>query len=275
MALKWRLLLTARGVPLGGWTAIRAYFATSFAGLFLPVTVGADAIRVVVVRRLGVYDVAASVIVERSLGAVAIAAVGLLSCGLIATTVTGVPVGAMATAVSAGALLMIVGFVVSLRLAGAWSSSRRDRPRGPLAKLAAAYAAYRQHPGTLVVFALLSVVECFLPVTIGFISARGLGLDWPFWLFVATIPLALTIARLPISLGGFGVQEVSFVYLARVLGYAPEAALAVMLVTDAVLVLTLLPAVLDGEMLGLRRVGPAASPSGAGPSRPAAARHDP
>ena len=72
-------------------------------------------------------------------------------------------------------------------------------------------------------------------------------------MFAATIPLALTVARLPISLGGFGVQEASFVYLAGLLAFEPSEALTTMLVTDAALVLTLLPAAFDVRMLNLRR----------------------
>ncbi len=45
MAYKWSLLLAARGVAVGLWTAVRAYFASSLVGLILPVTVGADAMR--------------------------------------------------------------------------------------------------------------------------------------------------------------------------------------------------------------------------------------
>jgi uncharacterized membrane protein YbhN (UPF0104 family) len=63
------------------------------------------------------------------------------------------------------------------------------------------------------------------------------------------MPLALMIARLPVSLGGFGVQEASFVYLAGLLGLGASDAVAVMLVMDAVLILTLLPAAFDVSIL--------------------------
>jgi uncharacterized membrane protein YbhN (UPF0104 family) len=83
--------------------------------------------------------------------------------------------------------------------------------------------------------------------------ARGLGYDVSIWLFLATVPIALSVARLPISLGGFGVQEVSFVYLAGLLGMSASDALATMLVTDAALLMTLAPAALDAPMLGRGR----------------------
>jgi hypothetical protein len=64
------------------------------------------------------------------------------------------------------------------------------------------------------------------------------------------------VARLPVSLGGFGVQEASFVYLAGLLGLGRADALATMLVVDAVLVLTLLPAAFDVSILRQQRSTP-------------------
>jgi hypothetical protein len=92
-------------------------------------------------------------------------------------------------------------------------------------------------------------------VLINYVAARGHRLEIPINALVATNPLALTLARLPISLGGFGVQEASFVYLAGLLGVPASDALATMLVSDAVLLVTLAPAALDVSMLNVRRHG--------------------
>jgi glycosyltransferase 2 family protein len=252
MALKWRLLLTCRGVPLDAWTAIRAYFATSFAGLVLPITVGADAIRVMAVRRFGVYDVAASVVVERTLGALAILTVSLAALTGLHELARELP-GGPGVALSVLGVGMVVAFALSLRLAASW---RWQPERGPLrhvARLVQAYAAYATKRGSLGVFYVLSIIECGFPVLIGWLSARGLGLDLPLSLFATTIPLTLIVARLPVSLGGFGVQEASFVYFSGLFGVDPTNALAIMLVTDAVLILALLPAAFDSGMLRLGR----------------------
>ena len=252
MAYKWRLLLLARRVPLDLWTAIRAYFAATFAGLLLPVTVGADAIRVLAVRRFGVYDVAASIFVERLVGAVAVATLAMACSTLVLGWLSGLAPRRVALLVTGAALLGLVGFIVSLWLAGEWIG-RRLGDGSRLSKFWAAYLAYREHPSTLLLFYFLSVFESLLPVFGMYVIGRGLGLDLPLGVLLATIPVALTIARLPISLGGFGVQELSFVYLVGLFGIPATEGLAVMLVADAVFILTLLPSAFDTSMLNLRR----------------------
>ena len=252
MAYKWRLLLLARRVPLDLWTAIRAYFAATFAGLLLPVTVGADAIRVLAVRRFGVYDVAASIFVERLVGAVAVATLAMACSTLVLGWLSGLAPRRVALLVTGAALVGLVGFIASLWLVGEWIG-RRLGDGSRLSKFWAAYLAYRGHPSALLLFYCLSVFESLLPVFGMYVIGRGLGLDLPLGVLVATIPVALTIARLPISLGGFGVQELSFVYLVGLFGIPATEGLAVMLVADAVFILTLLPSAFDTSMLNLRR----------------------
>lgn len=255
MAYKWQRLLRARGVPLPLGVAVRVYFASTFAGLFLPVTLGADAIRAVGIRRFGVYDVTASIVIERTLGAVAMFTVALVSCTLLALALTGSELGSITGVLVAAAVICAVAFPASLWVAGR-IAARHQGASSKLGRVAGAYAAYRQHPQELVVFYLLSVGETLVPTVTTWIVARGLGFDLSLWVFVATLPIALSIARLPISLGGFGVQEASFVYLAGLLGVDASQALATMLVADAVLLLTLLPAAYDVTVLGSSRTAP-------------------
>ena len=251
MAYKWRLLLRARRVPLDFWTAVRAYFATTFAGLLLPVTVGADAIRLLAVRRFGVYDVAASIFVERLVGAIALTTLATASSTLVLGWLSGLEPRRVALLIIGAALVGLVGLIMSLWLVGEWIG-RRLGDGSRLSKFWAAYLTYREHPSTLLLFYLLSVFEPLLPVFGMYVIGRGLGLDLPLGVLVATIPVALAIARLPISIGGFGVQELSFVYLVGLFDIPATEALAVMLVGDAVFILTLLPSAFDTSMLNLR-----------------------
>ena len=46
MVYKWRRLLLAKGVDVGFGEAARAYYVASFASIFLPLTIGADVVRV-------------------------------------------------------------------------------------------------------------------------------------------------------------------------------------------------------------------------------------
>jgi hypothetical protein len=92
-----------------------------------------------------------------------------------------------------------------------------------------------------------------LSAVIAYVVAAGLGIPLPFYVFVATVPIALASARLPISLGGFGVQEASFVFLAGLVGVPSASALSIMLVSDAAMLIALLPSAFDSSMLTLRR----------------------
>jgi hypothetical protein len=203
---------------------------------------------VLAVRRLGVHDVTASVLVERTLGLIAMASVALGSSALLAASVAGLPLRPVVLVLLATVVGGSTLFIASLLVSDRWS-----RRGGVLGQVLAAYAGYRHHVGTLATFYVLSVAESLLPILVNYVAARGLGLDLSIVVLAATVPVALTIARLPISIGGLGVQQLSFVYLAGLLGVAPTDALATMLVADAVLVIALLPSAFDGSMLSLGR----------------------
>ena len=263
MAFKWRLLLLARHVRIPLTTAVRAYFASSFAGLFLPVTLGADAARVAATRQFGIAAVTASIVVERTVGAAAVILVAIGGCALIAGRLAAVPLASLLWPLGIAGVVVAIAFPVSLWLSSRWAAQGADRGTW-LRRVAGAYGAYAAHPATLTVFFLLSIVESLVPALTAFVVARGLGIQAPAWLFLAAVPIALMVARLPVSLGGFGVQEAAFVYLAGSLGLAAEDAIATMLVCDAILLLILLPAAFDVSILGQHRQARASEPGEAG-----------
>lgn len=56
--------------------------------------------------------------------------------------------------------------------------------------------------------------------------AAGLGLDIPIGTLFALTPAALLVAMVPISFGGWGVRELTFVYFLGIAGVSAEAALS-------------------------------------------------
>lgn len=60
--------------------------------------------------------------------------------------------------------------------------------------------------------------------------AEGLRLDIPILTLFAFVPSALLVAMLPISLGGWGVRELTFVYFLGTAGVSSEAALSLSIV---------------------------------------------
>lgn len=251
MACKWWLLLRARrlAVPLG--SAVRTYFASSLYGLVLPVTVGADAVRVVALRHAGIPDVTASIVIERSLGFIATGSVALLSCLLLASAVADEAVRSLGVLLLAAVIISGGLFVISLAAAG--RAARWKHAPAFARRAAAAYAVYRRHPGVLALFYGLSVFESLLSAGTAWILAAGLGIPLSLAAAVATVPISLAVARLPVSLGGFGVQEAAFVFFAGLLGVSRNDAFSIFVLIGGAMLVALLPSAFDTKMLVLRR----------------------
>ncbi len=246
MAFKWLLLVRVQELRLTFPQALRAYYISSFAGMFLPMTVGADIIRAMAVRRAGSTPrILATIALERGLGAVSQILLAALSLSMI--IVLGLDLG-----VSNLQLAVIITFLLVILLASLpfsfWLAERVARAletRGSLARKAAeladAYAESRHHRRVIWTFLLLTVIEGFFPIAWYWVAALALGLDLPFILFVATIPIVFMVARLPISLGGMGVLEGSFVVLAGLLGIAAYDAFSIVILCRLAELLALLP----------------------------------
>jgi len=246
MAFKWLLLVRVQELRLTFPQALRAYYISSFAGLFLPMTVGADVIRAMAVRRAGsTPKILATIALERGLGAISQILLATLSMSMI--VILGLDMGVSNLHLALIVALLLVILLVSLPFSF-WLAGRVARAlesRGSLARkaaeLAGAYAESRHHRGVIWTFLLLTVIEGFFPIAWYWVAALALGLDLPFILFVATIPIVFMVARLPISLGGMGVLEGSFVVLAGLLGIAADAAFSIVILCRLAELLALLP----------------------------------
>ena len=127
-----------------------------------PVTLGADAIRVLAVRDYGIHAVTASIVVERALGAVAVVTAALLSCALMAYGLTTQRMTVVAASLGTGVAVLAAAFLASLWLAARWGT-RQGAAGSMISQVATAYAGYRRHPMTLVTFLMLSMVESSCP----------------------------------------------------------------------------------------------------------------
>jgi uncharacterized membrane protein YbhN (UPF0104 family) len=248
MAWKWWLLVRGRDASLSLWAAVRAYYLASFVGYFLPMTVGADAVRVGALARAGRTAIlVASVVLERLIGALAQAVLAGLSVVTLVSLGLGARVGPaerwlLAAVVALAFLAFPFSFPVARWLAGRLGG--REGWGAALRALAEQYAGYGASTGLLCVFFALTLIEGGLPVVIHYTSGRALGLD-PGWTFyIATVPLAYLVARLPVSIGGLGFLELSFVSLAGLLGMGWTDAFAIAGLATALYVTALIPGAL-------------------------------
>lgn len=256
MAFKWWQLLEAADLRISLTTAVRSYYISSFAGLFLPMTLGADVVRTLTLRDRGAMpEVVATIALERGIGAVAHAMLCVVSTFLLLQMGLdlGIPAGGLWLMVVALLAVTSLGLPVSFMVAQR-VASRLQEGRGLVGKvatLAASYAAARYQPRVVWTFLALTVIEGFFPIVVHFLAASALGIQLPFRMFVAIIPIVYLVGRLPISLGGIGVVEGTFVLFASVMGIEVGAALAIAVLAQATMIIILLP----GAMAYLMKPG--------------------
>jgi glycosyltransferase 2 family protein len=248
MAWKWWLLIRGRAAAVSLWAAVRAYYLASFVGYLLPMTVGADAVRVASLSGGGrTAGLVASVLLERMIGVLAQAVLAGISLVTLVALGLGASVGPAQRWLLAGALLvalLVFPFTFPVARRSATLVAGGSAWRGSLGSLLRAYGEYGTASGLLIVFFALTLLEGAFPVAFNYVAGRALGLD-PGWTFyIATVPLVYLVARLPVSLGGLGFLELSFVSLAAAQGIDWTDAFAIASVVTALYLLALTPGAL-------------------------------
>ena len=252
MAYKWRLLAICRSMAVSHWQSIRSYYLASFAGSFLPVTLGADALRVGALTGPGRSSeaLAASVVVERALGFVASTVAALIGLALLLTLGDNLPRQVLWITVGVlllGALAVLLSLsALAQRLAEALQSrtSERGKLLAWLGRFFSAYSAYRGHVGTLSAFVLLSIVEQAAPVGAAWLSALAIGVDLPLVKAAAVVPVAILLARAPVSLSGFGMVEGLYVAFFSLVGVDATSAFLLGFLTNLASLATATPGAL-------------------------------
>jgi len=248
MIWRWLLLLRAADVAVSGAAAARLFLVSAFVGSFLPAGVGGDAARAwglsQITAKLG--DALASVVVDRVLGVLSLAAMGAVGLAVSASgNATGRVIGAV----------LVVGLAC---VAAFWSDALLrlavppHRHGGPLARrllrLADAVARYRAHRGALATVMAWSLIVQFLRITQAYVLGAGLGMQVPFSYYLLVMPVGLLMLLLPISVSGFGVPQGIIVWLLRPVGVPDALSFAL----STLIVLTGLAGNLPGLLLWLR-----------------------
>jgi uncharacterized protein (TIRG00374 family) len=221
MAYRWILLLCpldpAARPPLA--SLLRLFFTSTFAGTFLPASVGGDLVRAYGLSQLRVAagQAVASVVMDRLLGVISIliaGGVGLLLAQKGDLASTRVIVAAMT---GTAFLSLVAGSVVfSERAAALAERIALALPFAPIRRIAAdlaratrAYGRYHRELG-LVLAASLGVQALRIVQAYGL--GRALLIPATFDVYVTFIPLILLIMLLPFTINGIGTSQAAFVW---------------------------------------------------------------
>lgn len=241
MAYRWIVLLCpidahARPPLL---SVLRVFFVSSFAGTFLPASIGGDIVRAYGLAQLKVApgQAVASVLMDRLLGVVSILVVGAVGA-LLFTTGDSASTRAIQLSLLAGTLLAsaAASVIFSERAAqlAEWFAVRMPvhaiRRLG--AELTRATRAYSNHHRELANVLTGSIAVQVLRIVQAYCLGRALGIAAPLTVYFGLIPLVLLVMLLPVSVNGIGTSQMAFVWFFGKAGVAsaPAFALSVLFV---------------------------------------------
>ena len=220
---RWYVLLRSAGIPIHCGEATSITFTGLFASNFLPTTIGGDVARIGGVIQAG-YDPSistASVIVDRL--------VSMFGMGMV------LPVGLLSFTQWYPAHSEI--FLSFSTLAG-W----REGTSRFLKKIGRALKVWVNKPFALLVSLFFSWGHMLCVFSILQIAASGLGKEIPYWEIAGLWSLAYFITLIPISVNGYGLQELSLTFLlSNVAGIPIENSLVIALLLRGAFILASLP----------------------------------
>lgn len=199
VAARWHVLLHAVEHKISFRQSLRINFAGLFASNFLPTTIGGDVVRLAgaIQYRLDATTSTASLVVDRLVGMAGMA---------------------MMVPFSLPSLLSyrnasIQGSSINLTLAalplGKWWHIALDKVSELGAKLYKALTLWLKQPTSLLVSLLYSWVHMLCLFFILQLLLGGIGQNMPLWLIGGLYSLVYFVTLIPISVNGYGLQEIS------------------------------------------------------------------
>jgi uncharacterized protein (TIRG00374 family) len=233
------------------WQRLMVYCSAMMWGLALPSTVGADGVRVMLVRRFGVRvdDAVATILVERGIGFASALITGLLGLLILQSVL---PDAAVYQYLLLGGFIVLLSVIAILMFSFSDSAlrsmrglvPRRLRASKAIKLLERLHDAYRSLAGdrlTLAAFASLTLLEQLLMILCYWLVARALGIAADAVILFAAVALALLVSRLPVSIDGIGVYEGIFIGIMKLSGITLEEALAISIAARALQILVWMP----------------------------------
>lgn len=248
---KWLLLLMSRNVKTSFLYCYVLYMIGVFYSLLLPTSMGGDVVRIHILGKETnkKAQVAASVVVERFTGMVILfllASVALIfQNGLI--TVRWLSLSVFIALLSSFVFLWII---VDDRL---YKIFRKPIIKKlpilhsvftQVDKIQHSINDFRNDPRAILCAFLNSFIFYFLAVVNVWVTALAFNAEVVFNDLLVAVPLILFIANIPLSIGGIGLMEYSYIFVFDVFGYSSALAISVAM-------LMRLKSLIDGSLGGI------------------------
>jgi uncharacterized membrane protein YbhN (UPF0104 family) len=252
--VRWHIFLEAAGIDSTPVKAVRAYLIGTFTTNFLPTQIGGDVTRIFIAAGPGLRTRAAvTVILDRATALACMIAVGWFLIALDPGAVPGQLYAALASATAAFAVVAVLGLLLFRTGALRRLLPSRVSPFAGEAKVALT-ACLRRSPLTRTL--LIGLGFQGLVYLAAWLVARSISLGVPFAVIAAVMAPVLILSTAPVSIGGFGVREGSYVLLLSYAGVGATNATLFSLLSAAAFALASVP----GALALLRRPGTSSVP---------------
>jgi len=240
-ALRWHVFLDAARIGSTRRDAVRAYFIGTFTTNFLPTQLGGDLARAWVASGEGTrVRSITTVVLDRASALACLIVVGWIG---VITNVAAVP-GQLVAALGAATAAFALAVLLSVLLFRLGPRRRSPKQLGPVVQdVRDALVSGLAKPVLWRTFAIGLVFQGLVYLA-AWLIARSISLDVPFAVLGAVLAPVLILAMAPISIGGLGVREGSFVLLLGYAGVTPTNATLFSLLSGAVFALASLPGAL-------------------------------
>jgi hypothetical protein len=242
-AWRWRLLLESIDTPAPLSRLTNSWLVALFFNNFLPSNIGGDVVRVAdTVPLTGSRTVAAAVVlVDRALGLAALLVVAAV--GSWVATAEGIAVPAR-DYVWLAALGTIVAGLPTLyrprllaRVLAPIGSLHPELVGTRVDKFLRAIEQIAEHPARLTQAILGALAVQFLLVLYHLAIAQAIGVSMTLTMGLVIVPVSLVLQMAPVSVNGLGVREAVFTFFFARLGLPVDAAIALSLLSAALVML--------------------------------------
>jgi len=238
-AIRWMYIVNTLGGHLSFRSALEAHFVGLWFNQILPSGFGGDVVKAFSVKgQLGLSLSVRTVILDRISGFVLL----LASIAVFIPAYESLLQDRQFTAVLAVLAFGGLGIIIVLAYSGQKIAQYPKWPRylthvlsllADLPKFRKGAALSRQ--------LLTSLIVHISGIAIYLLLGEAIGISADFMTYVLVVPLVFLISLMPISLGGWGVREVSAVWLFGIAGVTPEGGLAMSLLFGFLIIVASLP----------------------------------
>jgi uncharacterized membrane protein YbhN (UPF0104 family) len=216
---RWHILLQSAGVPISIQNSTALTFTGLFASNFLPTTIGGDLARLAGAMQMGF---------DRAVCLASLAADRLI--GMLGMSMT-VPIG--------------LAYSWNILQIGSASFSLVAFIQKPLAfikRTVSIFSIWLKKPASLLAALAFTWIHMLCLFGSIYIIVDDLGSHISFWMITGLWSLTYFITLIPISINGYGLQELSFTFLmSNVAGLSPAVSLSVAVLIRAYFILSSLP----------------------------------